>query len=44
MQPNNLIIIRNHRDDKEEVGESFRGMEGQQKHRIRVGDQSNLEF
>jgi hypothetical protein len=42
--PNNLIIIRNHEDDNEDIGESFRGVEDQQEHPIRAGDQSNSEF
>jgi hypothetical protein len=25
--PNNLIIVRNHRDDEEDIGDSFRGVE-----------------
>jgi hypothetical protein len=42
--PNDLILVRNHGDKEENVGESFRGMEDQQGHPIQVGDQSNLEF
>jgi hypothetical protein len=41
--PKDLTIVRNHRDE-EDVGESFRGVEGQQGHPIKVGDQSNSEF
>jgi hypothetical protein len=41
---NNLIIVSNHGDDEEDVEESFRGVEGQQRHPIQVGDQSNSEF
>jgi hypothetical protein len=32
--PNDLIIVRNHGDDEEKVGESFRGMEDQEEHPI----------
>jgi hypothetical protein len=42
--PNDLIIVRNHGDDEEDVGESSRGMEDQKGHPIQVGYQSNLEF
>jgi hypothetical protein len=42
--PVNLIIVRNHGDDEEDVGENFRGVEDQQGHPIQVGDQPNLEF
>jgi hypothetical protein len=42
--PNDLIVVRNYGDDEEDVGESLRGVEDQQGHRIQDGDQSNLEF
>jgi hypothetical protein len=44
LPPDNLIIVRNHGDDDEDVGESFRGVEDQHGHPIQVGDQPNSKF
>ena len=41
---NNLIIIRNHGDDEEDVGEEFGGMVDQQGQPIRVGGPIQVEF
>ena len=35
--PNDLIIVRNHGDDEEDVGEEFRGVVDQQGQLIQVG-------
>ena len=42
--PNNLIIVRNHGDDEEDVGEEFGGMVDQQGEPSRVGGPIQVEF
>ena len=42
--PNNLIIVRNHGDDEEDVGEEFRGVVDQQGQPSRVGGPIQVEF
>ena len=42
--PNNLIIIRNHGDDEEDVGEEFGGVVDQQGQPSGVGDPIQVEF
>ena len=42
--PNDLIIVRNHGDDEEDVGEEFRGVVDQQEQPSRVGGPIQVEF
>ena len=42
--PNDLIIVRNHGDDEEEVGEEFGGVVDQQGQPIRVGGPIQVEL
>jgi hypothetical protein len=42
--PNDLIIIKNHGDDEEDIGEGFGGVEEQQGHPSQVGVQGEFNF
>ena len=42
--PNNLIIVRNHGDDEDNVGEEFGGLVDQQGHPHRVGGPIQVEL
>ena len=42
--PNDLIIVRNHGDDEEDVGEEFGGVVDQQGQPSRVGGPIQVEF
>ena len=42
--PNDLIIVRNHGDDEEDVGEEFGGVVDQQGQPSRVGGPVQVEF